>query len=130
MDGMGTRRLVKGLGAFSLGLGTAQLAVPEAMNRLIGAEDTARNRDRHRWVGGAREFGVGLGIASGRAPAVWLWSRVAGDMFDLGVLGRLLATRRRQEARQRAAAATAAVAGVAVADLMAALLVSNRPNHH
>jgi uncharacterized membrane protein len=126
-DSKATRRLADGLGVFSLGLGTAQLVAPGAMNRLVGADDNPRNRAVHRWVGGAREFAVGVGIGSRRMPAVWLWSRVAGDMFDLGVLGYLLASpRRRPEARRRAALSTAAVAGVAAADVLAAVQLTLR----
>lgn len=126
-DDVKTRRLVNGLGLFSLGLGSAQLVAPGAMNRLIGADDNARNRAVHRWVGGAREFAVGIGIESGRTPAMWLWSRVVGDMLDLGVLGGLLVGRsRRVSARRRAGISTVAVAGVAVADLLAALQLSGR----
>ena len=40
----GTRRLVDGLGLFSLGLGTAQLVAPGAMNRLVGAPDDPTTR--------------------------------------------------------------------------------------
>lgn len=122
-----TRRLVDGLGVFSLALGTAQLVAPDAMNRVVGANVNPRNRAVHRWVGGAREFAVGVGISSRQMPAVWLWSRVAGDMLDLGVLGYLLSKpRRRREARRRAALSTAAVAGVAAADLVAAVALTRR----
>jgi hypothetical protein len=123
----GTRRLVTGLGVFSLGLGTAQLVAPGAMNRLIGADDTPKNRAVHRWVGGAREFGAGVAIMSGRAPATCLWARVAGDMLDSGMLATLLAgPRQRPEARRRAAIATAAVAPVVIADIVAALQLTLR----
>lgn len=131
-DGM--RRLVNGLGVFSLGLGTAQLVAPRAMNRLIGAEDTPRNRAVHRWVGGAREFGVGVAIMSGRAPTACLWARVAGDMLDSTVLATLMAELgQRPDERRRAALATAAVAPVVVADILAAVALTmqhgarNRP---
>lgn len=122
-----TRWLVNGLGVFSLGLGTAQLVAPGPMCRLIGADDNPQNRAVQRWVGGAREFTVGVAIESGRMPAIWLWSRVAGDMLDLGVLGRLLTSpARRPLARRRAGISTVAVAGVAAADLIAALRLSRR----
>lgn len=121
------RRLVKGLGVFSLGLGTAQLAAPRAMNRLIGADDTARNRMMQRWAGGAREFGAGVAIMSGRAPAACMWARVAGDMFDSAALAVLMTgPRQRPEERRRAALATAAVAPVVLADLIAAVALTLR----
>lgn len=123
----GTQRLVTALGIFSLALGTVQLIAPDAMNQLIGANDGRRNRAVQRWVGGAREFGVGLAIESGRRPATWLWSRVAGDALDLGVLGTLLARPgRRPPARGRTGLCTAAVAGVTAADLVAALRLTRQ----
>lgn len=117
----GMRCLVTGLGIFSIGLGTAQLVAPRSMNRLIGAVDTPSSGTVHRWAGGAREFAVGVGILSRSAPAVWLWSRVAGDGADLGVLGALLASNSSPEARKRAALSTVAVVGVTVADVVAAV---------
>ncbi len=120
-----TRRLVDGLGLFSLALGTAQIVAPGAMNRLIGAGDDAKSRAVQRWLGGAREGAAGTGIESRRRPAAWLWTRVAGDALDLTMLGTVLAgTRRHPEARRRAAIATAAVVGVTAADLLAALRLS------
>jgi uncharacterized membrane protein len=73
-----TRRLVDGLGLFSLGLGTTQLVAPDAVNRLVGVEDSERSRAVQRWFGGAREVATGAGIESRRRPGLWLWARVAG----------------------------------------------------
>lgn len=121
-DGM--RQLVEGLGLFSLGLGTAQLLAPGAMNRLIGVDDDAKSRAVMRWLGGAREVAAGVGIESRYRPDLWLWARVAGDMLDLSMLGAVLASPRRDLAgRSRAAVATAAVVGVTVADVVAAVRV-------
>jgi hypothetical protein len=100
----GTRRLVDGLGLFSLGLGTAQLVAPGAMNRLVGANDDGKARAVQRWLGGLREVAAGAGLELRRKPEMWLWTRVAGDVLDLGML--------------------AAVAGVTVADVVAALQLS------
>lgn len=122
----GTRRLVEGLGLFSLGLGSAQLVAPGAMNRLVGAHDDAKTRAMQRWLGGLREVALGVGIESHRKPALWLWTRVAGDVMDLSALAAVLATRGgRPDVRRRAAIAMAAVAGVAVADVVAALRLSS-----
>jgi hypothetical protein len=107
-----TRRLMDGLGWFSLGLGTAQLLAPGVMNRLVGADDDATSRAVQRWLGGAREVAAGAGIESRRRPELWLWTRVAGDMLDLSLLGAVLGSPRRdRSSRSRAAIATAAVAG-------------------
>jgi uncharacterized membrane protein len=116
------RRLVDGLAVFSIGLGTTQIARPDLVNRLVGATDDGRSRAVQRWLGGAREVGVGLGIESRRRPELWLWSRVAGDVVDLSMLGAVLAgPGRPMPARRRAAAAIAAVLGVTAADVLAAV---------
>ena len=123
----GTRRLVNGLGLFSLGLGTTQLIAPDAVNRLVGVEDGVRSRAVQRWFGGVREVATGVGIESRRSPGIWLWTRVAGDVLDLGMLGGVLSNReRRPDARRRAGTAMATVAGLMVVDVLAAL----RPRRH
>jgi uncharacterized membrane protein len=125
-----TRQLVNGLGLFSLGLGTAQLVAPDTMNRMVGADDDPRNRALQRWLGGARELAVGTGIESRRRPAVWMWTRVAGDLLDLGMLGALVVSPGRpRDARRRAAVVTTTVVGVLAADFVAALRLSRRGAH-
>lgn len=73
----GTRRLGDGLGWFNLDLGSAQLVEPGVMNRLVGADDDAVSRAVQRWLGGAREVAVGVGIELRRRPVEWLWARSA-----------------------------------------------------
>lgn len=111
-------RRASGLGWFSLGLGFAELVVPGAVARLIGARGDG---DGRRWLRmfGAREIVAGLGILSGRQRAGWLWARVAGDVLDLAALGRVSARTGRE--RSRVALATAAVAGVTLADALTAV---------
>lgn len=123
-----SRRLVDGLGVFSIGLGTAQLVAPAALNRLIGARDDDRTRAVHRWAGGAREVTAGVGLGSRRNPVGWLWARVAGDAVDLGMLSTVLRRAGDPDSRRRAAVATAAVAGVAVADVVAAVVITRAGN--
>ncbi|OXM63571.1 MULTISPECIES: hypothetical protein [Amycolatopsis] len=123
-----SRRLADGLGVFSISLGTVQLAAPGAVNRLIGARDDQRTRALQRWAGGARELTAGVGLESRRNPAAWLWTRVAGDALDLGLLAALRNRTRDTGARRRATVATAAVAGVAVADVVAAVITSRNGN--
>ncbi len=74
-DGGGV--LSRGLGWFGLSLGAAQLAVPGFVNRLVGVEDTARNRALMRAVS-VRELAAGTGIFRRPRPVGWLWARVAG----------------------------------------------------
>lgn len=104
--------LTQALGWFSIGLGLAELAAPGAVARLVGVP---ANRALLRTMG-LREITSGVGILMQDKPAAWMWSRVGGDVMDLALLGRAL---RSPDARRgRVAAATAAVAGVTVLDLL------------
>jgi uncharacterized membrane protein len=69
---------------------------------------------------GARELAHAAGLISGRRPAGWTWTRVAGDAADLALLGRALADRC-GERRRRVGLTTAVVAGIAAVDLIAAV---------
>src|SRR5947209_13247609 len=77
--------LAQFLGWFSVALGTAQVAAPRAMCRLIGARGKGRAPTLMR-VMGAREITQGLGILVRPRPTGWLWSRVAGDALDVALL--------------------------------------------
>ena len=68
---------------------------------------------------GLREVVSGIGILASRRPAGWLWGRVAGDVMDLATLGAELAEAD-GERRERLLAATAAVAGVTILDIVSA----------
>jgi uncharacterized membrane protein len=114
-----------GLGWFSLGLGAAQVAAPGFVNRLIGVDDSARDRALMRAVG-VRELAAGTGILSRPRPVGWLWARVAGDAIDLTLLGATLGSRR--NAQGRVVAATAAVAGITLLDLYTSMRLS-RTSH-
>jgi uncharacterized membrane protein len=117
------RVLSGGLGWFSLGLGIAQLTAPGSVHRLIGTEDTARNRGLMRAVG-VRELAAGTGILSRPRPAGWVWARVAGDVIDLALLGAALGDRRSHQ--RRVAAAAAAAAGICALDLYTSVRLSRR----
>ena len=108
-----SERLAKGLGWLSIGLGVPQVLVPGRVNRLIGVEDSRRNRAIMRAVG-VRELGVAPGIFDRPRPAGFLFARLAGDAADLALLGAAL--RAKGNRRVRVAAAAVAVAGVAVLD--------------
>ena len=115
-DGNGPR-LPRALGWFSLALGVFQLAGPDTLSRLIGVRPTPDNRTLLRAVG-VRELVAAFGLLARPArPAPFLWARAAGDAMDLALLGRALAA---GSDRYRAGAATAAVAGVSVVDVVAA----------
>ena len=84
-NGHDEERMAKFLGWFSIGLGLAEFAAPEAFARWIGIEDP--NPTVVRAVG-AREITAGVGILAQPRPAPWLWARVGGDAMDLAILGR------------------------------------------
>jgi uncharacterized membrane protein len=108
-------RLARALGWFSLGLGFAQIAAPAKVAQLIGVEDDDETITVMR-VLGAREIASGLGILTQPKPTPWLWARVGGDAMDLALLRRALSSPRAD--RNRVAAATAAVAGIAAIDTL------------
>lgn len=113
------------LGWFSIGLGLAEIAAPEAMSRFVGADPGGRSRATMRALG-LREISSGVGILTQKGDqAGWLWSRVAGDAMDLALLGRVMASD--DAARGRTAAATAAVLGVAALDVLCAQQLSREP---
>lgn len=120
-DERGEEKLAHGLGWFSIGLGVTQVVAPRTLARLIGLNE---NRTLMRLLG-LREIASGVGILSRRRPVGWLWSRVGGDIMDLGVLGSALVSRNSN--RRRVAAATAAVTGVTILDLRASQQLSSSP---
>jgi uncharacterized membrane protein len=74
---------------------------------------------------GLREITSGLGILSSSRPTGWVWSRVGGDLMDLALLGRSMNDR---NDKSRVAAATAAVAGVTVVDVLTSQQLSKQGN--
>jgi uncharacterized membrane protein len=119
-DGVGTRGsepLASALGWFSVGLGLAEVASPRAVARLIGIERPTRDQTALLRGFGVREMAAGLGILSRPHPRGWLWSRVAGDVMDLAFLGASFGARGNR--RDRLTAATAAVLGVTMLDVIA-----------
>jgi uncharacterized membrane protein len=121
-DDAAAERLATGLGWFSIGLGLAELAAPSTVAQLAGIPDDDRNR-RVLQGAGLREIVHGVGILSRPKPAGWVWSRVAGDAMDLALLGAAFTSDRTD--KNRLAAATAAVVGVTVLDVLCAQRLSN-----
>jgi uncharacterized membrane protein len=113
--GDGLERFADGLGWFSIGLGLAEICAPHVLSRLIGV----KNRPLLFASLGAREVLSGVGILSQPRPAGWLWSRVAGDVMDLSLLGAAFTDDDNDE--ERIEFAGAAVAGVMVLDVIAAI---------
>jgi uncharacterized membrane protein len=116
------QRLGTGLGWASFALGAPLVAVPGRVARAIGLDDTPGTRALARGVG-VRELAAGAGILAQGRPVAGLWSRVAGDAMDLALL--VTGLRGRSDAR-RLGIATAAVAGIAAVDVLAASRVTRR----
>ncbi|MEV4630607.1 SRPBCC family protein [Micromonospora sp. NPDC049523] len=114
----GTGPLPRLLGLLSAGLGAALLAVPERLAEIAGLDHLPDHQTILRGVG-ARELGSAAGLLSGRRPALWTWTRVAGDAMDLSVLGLALRTGDR-ERRWRLAVTTGVIGAVTALDLFAA----------
>jgi uncharacterized membrane protein len=113
------RRLGRGLGMVSLGIGLAELTRPGRLSRATGVGRWVRARAIMPALG-VRELGHAAGLLSGRRPVRWVWTRVAGDAIDLGLLGRAHAYGRMTD-RRRAAVAAGAVLGITAVDVYAAL---------
>jgi hypothetical protein len=112
---MDARRLARGLGWFSIGLGFAELVAPGRISSRLGLQgDQGKVR-----AFGLREVLSGAAILAsrGRAPH-WLWARVAGDVMDMGLLQK--ATPIGSQRRTTVNVARAAVLGAAALDLLAA----------
>ncbi|HXI56549.1 MAG TPA: SRPBCC family protein [Polyangia bacterium] len=114
-------RGARGLGWFGVGLGLVELAAPGALARLIGGTNTRRQRRTVRTLG-LREVATGVAILTRPRSGVWRWTRLAGDLMDLALLG--AAGRSRQANRRRLWMAAGAVVGVTVVDGLASVRAS------
>jgi hypothetical protein len=105
------RGLARGLGWFSIALGTAEVLAPGALARALGMEE----RERVIRAYGVREIVTGIGILSAKDPTPWVWARVAGDALDMATLGTSVPDNPRKGA---VGVAFAAVAGVTALDIL------------
>lgn len=109
------------LGWFSVALGAVEIVAPDRFSRLIGIDDTTRNRRTVRAMG-VRELSVVPGLFDRPRPGGFLAARVGGDLLDLGLLAAALGTGKNR--RGRVGLAAMAVAGVTVLDLVASVAAS------
>ena len=116
-DGSSAQRVAEGLGWFSIGLGLAQLVAPQQLAKLAGIRPSPAVITTLRSMG-AREIVSGFAILANPVSARPVWSRVAGDAVDLALLSSAVGTEGGQ--RNRTVLATAAVAGLALADVLCA----------
>ena len=111
-----TAVLARGLGLASLALGVPQVTAPDRFAEAVGTSLTPQTRDLTVGVG-IRELSAAAGLLLRGSSPTWLWSRVAGDVMDLVLLGRAL---RNRTGNGRTVAAAVAVAGLTAVDLAAA----------
>jgi hypothetical protein len=116
---VGTAKLAKGLGMFSIALGLAELLAPAQVGELIGVSPRYRTFIPAL---GIREIAHGVGIMMQAKPTESVWSRVAGDAVDLAFLGAAFAGE--ENNKNRLIGATVAVLGVAALDVMCAQALS------
>jgi uncharacterized membrane protein len=114
-------RRARGLGWFSVALGTLQMVAPHAVASIAGARIRPRTAATMRLLG-LRELASGIGILSDTRPAAWLWIRVAGDAMDIALLGKTLAAPKCQSARTMTALGS--VLAVTALDVKSALELS------
>ncbi|HEX4894208.1 MAG TPA: hypothetical protein VFV47_13050 [Hyphomicrobiaceae bacterium] len=107
-------RLTRALGWFSIGLGLTQLLSPRSVTRRLGM----RGAEPMTRLCGAREITSGL-LALSIDRKLGLWSRLAGDAFDIAAL--VPATSRYNPRRGNAKLALAAVVGITALDAIAAI---------
>jgi len=108
---MRNRQAARALGLTGIGLGLAEMAMPRRLGRRLGLGD-AKTVLR---VMGVREILSGVGILAPRNPTAGLWSRVAGDALDLGLLGVAVAKSRN---RKMVAGAALMVVAISALDLL------------
>jgi hypothetical protein len=112
-----TRKMARGLGWFSIGLGLLELLASRQLARAVGLQ----GREPLLMACGVREIVSGIGLLTARTPrteAAFMWSRVAGDGLDLSTLAAAAVAPRPHDAHP--IAAMVAVAGVAAMDVACA----------
>jgi uncharacterized membrane protein len=117
------KRLARGLGWFSVGLGITELLAPRAIAKISGVSNAHTGLIR---LYGLRELASGIAIFSQEKPTEAVWSRVAGDALDLASLG--VAFTSPDAKRGRVAFATANVLAVTALDLICAKQLSGNGN--
>jgi hypothetical protein len=119
---MDARKVARGLGWFSVGLGLAEAIAPGRIVRSLGLDSDNQGTVQ---AFGLRELlsGAAILMSGGRGP-LWIWARVAGDLMDMGLLRRAQPVGRQR--RTNRGLATAAVLGAAALDLATAQRLSKQ----
>lgn len=111
--------VAEALGWLSIGFGVAHLVAPRAVSKFFGIKD----RDALMRLAGMRNLVTGIGILSRPDARGWMWSRVAGDLVDLAMLGTVLEPRGKDHGGLRPAALM--VGGILAADYLCAHQLSS-----
>jgi len=114
------KKLARGLGWFSLGLGVTELFAPRFIAKISGISNKNTGLIR---LYGLREIGSGIAIFLQEHPKEAVWSRVAGDAIDLASLGKSFTSPAAKPGRL--AFATANVMAVTALDLICASQLTN-----
>lgn len=108
-------RAARELGWVSIAIGLTELFATKPVAKLMGIEN-GQNEGILRAMG-VRELCHGLDILSHRDPTPGVWSRVAGDALDTGLLG---AAAIQTKAPGRFALVAGLVMAIGVADMLVA----------
>jgi len=131
---MNAAQFSRSLGWFSIGLGLTELVAPRRLARAIGVSE---NHDRLIQALGVRELVSGLGLLARPKPTGFAWSRVAGDIMDLSLLGAALSQVRSQPLSvsrshdddcRRLTFAMSAVAAVTLVDVITSVRLTQKPS--
>jgi len=112
----------RALGFVSLGLGLAAVASPRRLGRWLGVDAEPEAISAF----GARELASGAGLLSPVKPGPWFWTRVIGDIMDMGALAGAI----KSDNPQRHVARGVALILVGIAVLDVALAVQATVNRH
>jgi hypothetical protein len=88
--------MAAGLGYFSIALGLAELAIPQAIRRAAGIETP----DALVRGYGVREIANGVAILMTHDATPWIWGRVAGDALDIATVAMAPPERHGSEAKK------------------------------
>jgi uncharacterized membrane protein len=116
-------KLGKSLGWFSIGLGLVELLAPRRTARMIGVQDHGGVPPLLRAFG-LREIAAGVLLLSKPGEAIGPWTRVAGDLLDLAMLG--IGLGNKNVSRPRTFGAMGIVAGALAVDTYAGVRQQRR----
>jgi uncharacterized membrane protein len=109
------------LGWFSIGLGLAEVLMPQKVARLIGLDEDEHTTLLRAY--GVRELAAGVGILTRPKPTYWMWNRVLGDAVDLKSLRSAMNTTGNDRGKLKLAAL--AVAGVTALDIVSSMRLTS-----